>query len=280
MHQQSDTGQTADFVIHRGLCLCKAVKADKIRCKGKYMYTDNYIFAEKVVQITSVHPYVHEFCKDYRTDTAPELIVTTTSEDIEKERVYTENMFVKDPHSRFEPTDGALEASAVYRGIAEQMIAFDTLLFHGSVVAVDGAAYIFTAKSGTGKSTHAKLWCELFGERAVMVNDDKPLIRVSEKVTAFGTPYNGKHRRGNNISAPVKCVCILERDKYNHIEPVTEKDAFGILMQQTYRPYDAALTAKVIPLIDKMAKGVKLFRLGCNMDIEAAKIAFDGMNKF
>jgi serine kinase of HPr protein (carbohydrate metabolism regulator) len=57
---------------------------------------------------------------------------------------------------------------------------YDTFLFHGSAIAVDGVGYLFTAKSGTGKSTHARLWRELLGARAVMVNDDKPLLRVTE----------------------------------------------------------------------------------------------------
>ena len=155
---------------------------------------------------------------------------------------------------------------------------FDTFLFHGSCVAVDGEGYLFTAKSGTGKSTHTRLWREYLGDRAVMVNDDKPLIRADENgVTIFGTPYNGKHRLGSNIAVPLKAVCILTRAAENHIEPIDREQAYAMLVQQAYRPADPVAMAKTLTLIDRLADGAKLYLLGCNMDIEAAKAAYEGM---
>ena len=108
--------------------------------------------------------------------------------------------------------DEYLETLAVYRKIAEKMIDYDTILFHGSVIAVDGIGYLFTAKSGTGKSTHTRLWRELFGERAVMVNDDKPLIKVSENgIIVYGTPWDGKHRLSTNTFVPLKGICFMSK---------------------------------------------------------------------
>ena len=156
---------------------------------------------------------------------------------------------------------------------------YDTILFHGSVVAVDGAAYLFTAASGTGKSTHVALWRKLFGERAVMVNDDKPLLHIGDVVTAYGTPYDGKHKLSNRIAVPLKAICILTRAETNSIVPVTKSEAYPMLLQQVYRPNDVFALQKTLGLIDKMAEKVGLYRLGCNMDIEAAKVAYDGMNK-
>ena len=79
---------------------------------------------------------------------------------------------------------------------------------------MDGQAVLFTAKSGTGKSTHTKLWRDLFGERAVMVNDDKPLLRIlKDGVLVCGTPWDGKHRLSTNCALPLKAICILERGK-------------------------------------------------------------------
>ena len=158
------------------------------------------------------------------------------------------------------------------------MIDYDTFLFHGSCVAVDGLGYLFTAKSGTGKSTHTWLWREYLGDRAVMVNDDKPLIRADGKsIAVFGTPYNGKHRLGENISVPLKAVCILERSKENHIEKISRGQAYAMLLQQTYRPADPLLMKKTLTLIDRLAGRVKLYKLSCNMDIEAAKVAYESM---
>ena len=156
------------------------------------------------------------------------------------------------------------------------MLDFDTVLFHGSVIAVDGVGYLFTAKSGTGKSTHTRLWREYFGERAVMVNDDKPLLHIADTVTAYGTPYNGKHRLGTNTSVPLKAICILTRAENNHIEPIT-REQYTMLLQQVYRPADMLKMVKTLELVDRLADGVKLYRLGCNMDISAAKVAYEGM---
>ena len=157
------------------------------------------------------------------------------------------------------------------------MLDFNTVLFHGSVVAVDGVGYLFTAKSGTGKSTHTRLWREYFGNRAVMVNDDKPLLHIADTVTAYGTPYNGKHRLGTNTSVPLKAICILTRAEDNHIEAITREQAYTMLLQQVYRPADMLKMTKTLELVDRLADSVKLYRLGCNMDISAAKIAYEGM---
>ena len=175
-----------------------------------------------------------------------------------------------------------LETLALYRKIAEGLVSRGVFLLHGSAVAVDGEVYIFIAPSGTGKSTHTALWRRLLiprGHEVVMVNDDKPLIHIGENgVTVYGTPYNGKHRLGSNISIPLKAICILTRDTDNHIEPVTREQAYPILLQQTYRPKDRLKTIKTLTLINKLADQVKLYLLGCNMDISAAKISFEGMS--
>ena len=173
-----------------------------------------------------------------------------------------------------------LELLAVYRRIAEQMPFRDTFLFHGSAVAVDGAAYLFTARSGTGKSTHTRLWREMLGDRAVMVNDDKPLIRLTEDgAVVYGTPWNGKHRLGANISVPLKAVCILERAKQNTIRAITREEAFPMLIQQSYRPLDPAALAKTLSLVDRLSRTVSLYRLGCNMDPEAAELSYNIMKE-
>ena len=81
-----------------------------------------------------------------------------------------------------------------------------------------GEANLFTAKSGTGKSTHARLWREVFGERAVMVNDDKSLVQITDSgATVYGTSWNVKHGMGANIAVLMKDVCIVDRAEKNTI---------------------------------------------------------------
>ena len=232
-----------------------------------------YKIAEKIIEISSLHEKVHKYCKDYLCDGVPDITVVTSQEDIDYERVRSAKTDIAEGRTPLESPDDYLEELAVYRKIAEKMPEYDTFLFHGSAVAVDGQTYLFTAKSGTGKSTHTRLWRKLLGERAVMVNDDKPLIRVNDgSVTIFGTPYNGKHRLGTNIALPLKAVCILERSQENYICRITKSEAYTMLLRQSYRPSDSSALAKTLLLIDKMADNVALWRLGCNMDISAAKL--------
>lgn len=234
------------------------------------MITGRYEFAGKTVEVNSLHEAVHRYCAAYRTDAPADFSVTITQENIEYERAREETP----GHA-----DAYLEELAVYRKVSEKMPYYDTILFHGSVIAVDGVAYVFTAKSGTGKSTHTALWRRLFGDRAVMVNDDKPLLHIGDVVTAYGTPYDGKHKLSNKIAVPLKAVCILERAEENSIVKITRSEAYPMLVQQAYRPADVVAMQKTLSLIDKMADTVGLFRLGCNMDPDAARVAYEGMNR-
>lgn len=111
------------------------------------------------------------------------------------------------------------------------------------------------------------------------MNDDKPLIRVNPDGTAtvYGTPWDGKHHQSSNIAVPLKEVCILERAEKNTIRQITAEEAYPMLLQQVYRPMDRTALHKTLPLIDQLAAAVHLWRLDCNMDIEAARIAFEAM---
>ena len=236
------------------------------------MITGYYKIADRIIKITSFYENVHTLCSDYRVDggVSCDIEVEVARGDIDFEIERSEN---GDQYQ-----EGYLEELAVYRKIATEMLKYDTFLMHGSVVSVDGQAYMFTAKSGTGKSTHAKLWCDLLGDKAVMVNDDKPLIRVGDNgVTVYGTPYNGKHRRGNNIAVPLKAICYLTRGGTNSIEEVSSRDLYHILLQQIYRPGDKEQLIKTVSLIDKLTKEVKFYILKCNMDISAAQTSYNAM---
>ncbi len=175
------------------------------------MMTEYYRIADKRIRISSIYDQVHKICADYRDPDGPsgreeqrdqkdipvDIIVCISQEDIDFERRKSErerhgrSMTGVSRGSSYSFSDPYLETLAVYRRIAEKMPDFDTILFHGSCVAVDGVGYLFAAKSGTGKSTHTRLWRQVFGDRAVMINDDKPMIRAGsegEGPVIFGTP--------------------------------------------------------------------------------------------
>ncbi len=242
------------------------------------MYQKNYRIADCVIAICSLYQTVHAYCAGYETDEPAEFSVVIAPEDIvyEREKCAQEYRLEQLPPPHF--SEEVLETTAVYRKIAEQLIDRDRLVFHGSVVAADGQAYLFTAKSGTGKSTHTRLWRELLGERAVMVNDDKPILHVgADHITAYGTPYNGKHRLGSNIAVPLKAVCILERADQNRITRIGKSEAYAMLLQQSYRPQKPAQLAKALHLIDELAEKTALYRLHCNMDLSAAELSYQTM---
>lgn len=218
------------------------------------------------------------FFKDYLTDAPADIQVITSMDDIvyERNRAAREDRLEGIPLRRF--PDQYLETLAIYRKIAVEMLRHDTLLFHGSAISVDGEGFLFTAKSGTGKSTHTRLWREMFGDRAVMVNDDKPLLKIEDdRVMVCGTPWDGKHCLGTNIMVPLKGLCILTRAEENHIQRISASEAMPMLLQQSFRPADPVAVAKLLGLLEKMAQRVGLYRLGCNMDPEAAAVAYQGM---
>ena len=237
-----------------------------------------YSFAGKRVEIHALHDAVHTLCRDYRTEDEAEFALSITPADIAFEREKAAREARTEGRAVGRYSDAYLETLAVYRKLAEKLPDYDTVLFHGSCVAVDGAAYLFTAPSGTGKSTHVRLWRELLGARAVMVNDDKPLLRIGETETlVFGTPWDGKHRLSSNIAVPLRALCILERAEQNHIEAIPAAEAYPMLLQQVYRPADPAALARTLTLLDRLAASVPLYRLGCNREPAAAELAYHTM---
>lgn len=245
---------------------------------GQRRFCGTYRIADHVFSLESCFVRVHRMCEKYACDEEPEFSVETNREDIRREQEFAdrENSLEQLPQKKMR--ESLLETTAVYRKLTERLVEKGLFLFHGSAVAVDGEAYLFTAKSGTGKSTHTHLWRELFGERAVMVNDDKPLIEPKETVAlVHGTPWNGKHNLGENITVPLKAICILERGEENHIERIVIPEAFHLLWQQTNRAQSAEDLQRTLDLLEQTMAIVPIYRLHCNMSLEAAQVAYDGM---
>ena len=240
--------------------------------------TGTYRFAKLNISVISVYSDVHRMCSDYATDGKPDVQIKTSESDIDFEREKSERGDIAEGRKVRIYSDGYLETLAVYRKIAEIMPTYDTVLFHGSCVAVDGEGYLFAAKSGTGKSTHTRLWRQLFGERAVMINDDKPLIRVTDAgAVVYGTAWNGKHKLSTNTSVPLKALCLLRRGENNEIQRISRGEAYAALLQQVYRPSDSDAMSKTMILFDRLLSSVDLWWLSCNMEPEAARVAYEAM---
>lgn len=160
-----------------------------------------------------------------------------------------------------------------------QLLRYDGMLLHSSAVVVDGRAYLFTAPCGTGKSTHTKLWLQVFGDRAQILNDDKPALRlVDGQFYAYGTPWSGKYDCSANIRVPVAGICVLGRGTENRIEPFGGFPAIHAILAQTTRSKNAEFMERMLVLMDKLLTNVPVWKLECNMNPEAALVSYRAMS--
>ena len=235
--------------------------------------------AGAVAAVDSLFDSTPHYLKAYLTEDAPDFSVTVTESDLRFEQAELDKEALEEGFRRREFTDPFLERAAIQRAFAEFLFDRDILLVHGSTVAVDGRAYLFAAKSGTGKSTHTRLWRQVFGQRAVMINDDKPFLHLTDTgVIAFGSPWSGKHGLDTNISAPLAGICILQRGQENIIRPLSAEEALPRLHKEAYIPMDAEKYPKFQTLVEKLARQVPLWHMTCTKDPQAAQVAFDAMS--
>lgn len=227
--------------------------------------------AELNIEIKNRYQSCARLCRGYEAEfDKPDISVSVSEAQIDEEIAHADA-----PCSR-----GYAEHICIYREIALQLPRFDAFLFHSSVVECDGRGYAFAAASGTGKSTHTALWLKVFGERARVINGDKPIFRyIGDTLYAFGTPWCGKERWGVNDRTPLYAVCFLTRAAENHIEPIDNGEAVSRLFSQVLMPKDAAVAEKFLDLLDRMVSTVPAYLLGCNMLPEAAEVAYRGMQK-
>lgn len=227
--------------------------------------------AELIIELATPDEYTTLMCKDYIYNGEKDADITAicTKEDIEKEKKVSPGFL-----------DKYLENTCIYRNICKEMINFDAMLIHSAAVMVDGEGYLFTALSGTGKTTHVNLWLEKFGERAVIINGDKPIIRKMDKgFRVFGTPWCGKEGINTNTDAPIAGICILKRGTENTIRRITKAEALVQIMNQTVRPKEKERMSRLLDLLERLLKEVPVYELFCNMDISAADVSYNGMSK-
>ena len=214
----------------------------------------------------------------YETDESPVFTVTVTEEDIlaEQKKSMAECRYEGIPYPNYSPAE--LENTAIYRKIAARLPDFDAAVFHGSAVAVGDKAYLFTAKSGTGKSTHTALWLKNI-EGSFIVNGDKPILRIMDgKPFVCGTPWMGKEGYGCPKNVPLSALCFLNRGQENRIEKVGFQKVYPRLIGQCYRPENGPAVAKTVKLLERIGQAVSLYELFCNREDEAATVAFKGMS--
>jgi len=158
----------------------------------------------------------------------------------------------------------------------EQLAKFGGVMLHASCVEYEGKAYLFSARSGTGKSTHTHLWLKyLPGAR--IINDDKPAIRCIDGVYyAYGTPWSGKNDESVNVGVPISGIAFLTRGE-NSIKKVPGFMALKPFMDQTVRPNDKELMSKALDIINGILTDIPIYHLTCDMSEEAVRTSYEGM---
>lgn len=219
--------------------------------------------ADHVIGIDNKYEYIKKYYTDYLTDDAPEFTISVTNEEISAEN-----------HDGGYWRSDYLETLAVYRKICERLIFDDIILFHCSALSFGGKAVLFTAPSGTGKSTHARLWRERFGDKITMINDDKPLIKFSDKIYVYGTPYGGKDGIQTNTKAEAAAVVILRQASENSIKKVSADEAFTTLLTQAYRCESIDGVMRMLPLLERFSH-IPVYSLGCTISQEAVQLVYD-----
>lgn len=159
---------------------------------------------------------------------------------------------------------------------ARELLSFNGSFLHSSAVVLDGKAYLFSAPSGTGKSTHTEKWCRLFG--AHYLNDDKPALRLVDGVwMAYGTPWSGKYDLSANEGAPIGGVAVLRRGEENTITRMAAAQAMPWIMSQTTYRLGREDMDKQLVLMDLFLRQVPIWQLSCRNEDAAALLSHDAM---
>ena len=230
--------------------------------------------AELVIEVQNIYPFVQDFCRDYITAPTeiPDMIITTTGEEIQRVLALEEVSMTAD-HA---------EGLCIYKKICTELPKkFQGFLMHCAVIEYEGKGYAFAAPSGTGKTTHIRLWRKRFGDKVHVINGDKPIMRFNPKghLIAYGTPWCGKEGYQTNDSVPVKAICFVERSEENWIRPLLPKEAISKIFQQLLTPADLETVDALFPMLEKTLCEIPCYALGCNISEEAAEVAYWGMNK-
>ena len=184
---------------------------------------------------------------------------------------------IRVPIDRVHPHLTLTDFEYMFTGLvfSDRLTYLNGLVLHGSSLAFDGNGIIFSAPSGTGKSTHTRLWREKYGERVVMLNDDKPAIRFNDngEPIVYGTPWSGKTELNNNAQAPLRGIVFLSRGKENTIRRLSVTEALLYMNRELSLPYhDAALGERLLDTATRLLQAVPAYLMNCTISEEAVEL--------
>lgn len=225
-------------------------------------------FADIYIKIHTQYDYMEQLCKDYLSDQDYYDIEVYPSEDY-MNKVKDTALF----------TNEYCESLSLYEEIGKQLPQYNAFIMHGAAITYKDQALIFTAKSGTGKTTHIRLWKKYFKSDVDMINGDKPILRFyKEGVKVYGTPFCGKEQWHKNRSQYLSAICLIEQAKVNKIEKLKPADAMVPLYTQIYfSKTDEQSADQTISLFNQLLTQIPLYKLECNISEQAVITAYKGM---
>lgn len=233
--------------------------------------------AELVIGVKCLYGETKDFCREYLTDEeSQDFNVAINRKDIEAEcKLATSNLDKERDVESY--SCEYLERLALMRKIADHLPEHNCFLMHGAVISVQGDGYLFTAPSGTGKSTHVSLW-KKYIDGVEIINGDKPFLRVTDHgIWAYGTPWAGKEGWQKNERVLLKGICLLMRGKENRVSMLVQEQVLPFLIRQIYYTDNPEMAGKTLELLDQVMKQIYFYEVSCNVSKEAALCCYDGL---
>lgn len=149
-----------------------------------------------------------------------------------------------------------------------------SFVFHSSAIGCNDGGVVFSAVSGTGKSTHTSLWLKEFSD-AYIVNDDSPIIRLEKDgdVKLCGTPWAGTTGINTNVIIPLKGIVFLERSETNSVEKISAMQSVSRFLSSVSPALNSVMFEKSLDTLNKILSNVPAYILKCNMEPDAAHVA-------
>lgn len=167
----------------------------------------------------------------------------------------------------------------VGEGFCNEVLNHNGIVLHSSCVEKDGFAYLFSAKSGTGKSTHTHLWLKELANTRI-INDDKPLLIIRDcKLYACGTPFSGKTDENANECVLVRAISFLHRSEENTLKRIKPVLAVPLFIAQTVNPRNKAYAEKMLTMADRVLTQTPIFQIGCNKEEGTGKWAYEELER-
>ena len=189
----------------------------------------------------------------------------------------TEEEFLREKSGAKGFSDGAVECAAICRKLAYEFTKYDLFLVHGVALECEGRGYLFLGRSGSGKTTHAKLWEKYFN--AEILCGDKPFLSEGDgKIYVHSSPWNGKEGYGKRGKAELSALCLIEQNREIAIDPLSLSERADCLLAQLFLPKEAIALQKTLCFADRLTS-LPFYRLRCDVSREAAELSFLALTK-